>query len=371
MMSRDIICGNPQERALTQKMAKATLIDKTRPDQTYSYTLKSSLKRFSHSLDKFPLLPKIRRIIHNHLWGKDRKHFHFFSRTNFDRIPYIIRRADPTVGLFSYFITILGALAYADEKGYTPVVDMKNYMNAYLYPSELGRVNSWEYFFEQPGGVSLEEALSCRKYITGRDSIRFPCPGWPAENIRELFANTGGKLDYWRGICRKYISLSQEVLALLEKETQKFSGKRVLGVSLRGTDYIALRPHGHPVQPTAEQAIAKAQEVMTAGNYDAIYLAVEDAGYIKVFRDAFGEKLVLSDRNAIDFDYNAGKLIMHYWTDRRENDKYLTGLEYLVSMLMLIKCNGLITSMTSGAAGVMCLSEGFEYLHVFDLGVYP
>ena len=247
---------------------------------------------------------------------------------------------------------------------------MKNYMNAYLYPSELGRVNSWEYFFEQPGGVSLEEALSCRKYIIGRDSLLFPCPGWPAENSRKLFANTAGKLDYYRALCRKYIRFSRPVLDRLERITSKTQGRKILGVLVRGTDYVALRPHGHPVQPTAEQAIAKAQEVMAAGNYDTVYLATEDRNIAAKFQEAFGDTLLLPECEYIDYNYNHPAWLANCSTNR-ENDKYLRGLEYLVSMLFLSRCPGFITSMTSGSAGVMCLSEGFEYLHVFDLGVYP
>lgn len=245
---------------------------------------------------------------------------------------------------------------------------MKNYPNAYLYDSEVGHVNSWEYYFTQPDALSLDEALSCKEYIIGRDSISYEIPQW---NNTHFFYNEDGRLDYWRKLCKKYIHFTKPVLDRVERELQKFAGKRVLGVSVRGTDYIALRPQGHPVQPTIEQAISKTREVMDTGNYDAVYLAVEDAMYINAFKSAFGEKLIFADRDAIDFDYNADKFIADYWTDRRENDKYLTGLEYLVSMLLLTKCSGLITSRTSGSTGVMCLSEGFDYLYVFDLGLYP
>lgn len=65
--------------------------------------------------------------------------------------------------MFSYFNTILGGIAYADKKGYIPVVDMKNYPNTYLFSDEVGRVNAWEYYFEQPGGMSLEESSSITK----------------------------------------------------------------------------------------------------------------------------------------------------------------------------------------------------------------
>ncbi|MBQ7577340.1 MAG: hypothetical protein IJT21_03615, partial [Synergistaceae bacterium] len=75
------------------------------------------------------------------------------------------------------------------------------------------------------------------------------------------------------------------------------------------------------------------------------------------------------EANYLDYDYDNPKLLYSYSADR-PNDKYLRGLEYLVSMLFLSTCSGFITSITSGSTGVMCLSEGFDYLYVFDLGIY-
>ena len=243
---------------------------------------------------------------------------------------------------------------------------MKHYPNSYLYDAEVGHVNSWEYYFTQPDSLSLEEALSCRKYIIGKDTALHSWPGIAAS----AFYNEDGKLDYWRKLCKKHIHFTQPVLDDLERELQKFSGKRVLGVSVRGTDYVALRPHNHPVQPTTEQAISKTCEVMNSGNYDAVYLATEDKNILAQFQKAFGEQLLSPEADYLDYDYDNPRLLCAYY-EGRKNDKYLRGLEYLVSMLMLTKCSGFITSITSGSTGVMCLSEGFDYLYVFDLGVYP
>ncbi len=299
-------------------------------------------------------------------WRVDTVHHKFFFARKSDRIPYIIRRHSYTVGLFSYFITTLGGIAYADENGYIPVVDMKHYPNTYLYDSEVGKVNSWEYYFKQPDALTLEEALSCRTYIIGKDSEGRTFLPSPSELS---FHNEDGKLDYWRKLCKKYIHFTQPVLDGLDRELKKFAGKRVLGVLARGTDYAALKPHKHPIQPTAEQAISKTREVMNTGGYDVVYLATEDKNIAAKFQEAFGEKLLLPEADYIDYDYDSPELLSSYTTERK-NDKYLRGLEYMISMLVLTKCNGFITSRTSGSTGVMCLSEGFEYLYVFDLGVY-
>ena len=71
---------------------------------------------------------------------------------------YVIRRRDESVGLFSNYIVFAGHIRYALDKGYLPVIDMKNYFNSGLVPKELlGKENVWEYFFCQPFGLSLED----------------------------------------------------------------------------------------------------------------------------------------------------------------------------------------------------------------------
>ena len=239
---------------------------------------------------------------------------------------------------------------------------MKNYPNSYLYDSEIGSVNSWEYYFAQPDSLTLEEALSCRKYILSRDCAIFPRPAQSAK----FFYGENGQLDYWRKVCREYVRLTPAVTEKLARLEARTSGKRILGVLVRGTDYVALRPKGHPIPPSAEQAIAKTKEALQTGNFDSVYLATEDKRILVKFQDAFGEKLLLPDAEYFDYDYDNGKFLSSYMN----NDKYLLGLNYLVSMLFLSRCKGFITSITSGSTGVMCLSKGFEYLYVFDLGKY-
>ena len=242
---------------------------------------------------------------------------------------------------------------------------MKNYKSPYLYDNELGRVNAWEYYFEQPGNISIEEALSNETYITPPDTSLYRFP----EFIRFFYYNYGGELDHWRKLCKKYIRFKPAVLEKLSALQEKTKGKRLLGMLVRGTDYVSMKLKHHPIPPTAEQAIEKAQEVLREKNFDAVYLATEDKNILAKFQAAFGNKLVVPEADYLDYDYSKKNPLFDY-SSNRPNDKYLRGLDYVVSMLFLSKCAGFITSMTSGSEGVMCLSEGFEYFYLFDFGVY-
>ena len=321
---------------------------------------------FHHSLRIFLIkigFLRLRTKIRLYAWRAEHLFFRLFRRK---KKICIFWKQPSNSGLFAVFRYFLGGIAYADRKALLPVIDMKNTLNAYLYDDEVGQINSLEYYFEQPSGIALDEAEQSGQAIKLEiGGFLYPVP---RQDIA-FFTNQDGQLDYWRNICKRYIHFTKPVLERLALLEKKYSGRKILGVLLRGTDYIATRPYDHPIQPEPEAVIAKADEVMREKGFDAVYLATEDKNILEKFRQAFGEKLLLPDAAYIDYDYSSGKWLSEYHIDR-DNDKYLQGLEYLVSMLFLSRLKGFITSMTSGSQAVMYLSEGFDYLYVFDLGLY-
>lgn len=290
--------------------------------------------------------------------------------THKQQSPLIIRVEYTYIGICCYFNCILGGLAYADRKNMLPVVDLMTYRNNYLYDDEVGRINSWEYYFTQPSGITLDEAVHDRTTMT--IEMFFGHNPLPNQNAG-LFADRFGELSYWRKIRRKYIRFSPEVMKRLELMKKEYSGRKILGVKIRGTDYVTTKPAGHPIQSTAEQAVAKAKEAMLSEGFDSVYLATEDKRILAKFRDAFGDRLILPDTQYIDYDYTDNRVwynwLFQYHNDR-PNDKYLSGLEYIVSVLFLSQCKGLIASVNNGSVSALILSDGFDYMYIFDLGVY-
>ena len=316
---------------------------------------------------------KKHEFIYYLFWTKDKKKFNPSSTNKFSKTPYIIRREDAGLGFFAVINFTVVAIAYAEKKGYIPVVDMKNYPSMYLDACEIGRVNAWEYYCEQPAGVSLEEALQSREYIIGRDTLLIAHQDNPERDFRLSPKNNNFDMSIfsrWRKMYEKYLHFKPNVIEKVEQMKARYAGKKILGVLVRGTDYAYLKPRNHPIPPTAEQAIAKAKEAMSEHNFDAVYLATEDKKILTEFQASFGEKLLSPECDYIAYDYDAPKRLAQYQTNRK-NDRYLRGLDYIVSMIFLAGCDGFITSQTSGAVGVMCLSDGWEYLYVFDLGYYP
>ena len=280
----------------------------------------------------------------------------------------IIRNYWGGVGLFCYINKMLGGIAYAERRNMIPVVDMKTNPNSLLYENEVGKVNSWEYYFAQPAGISLDEALAMKDVVIEKAHEQVS----PSQSA-DFFRNYWGQLDYWKKICRKYIRLSPAVIEKFEAMKAKYEGKKILGILVRGTDYITTRPSGHPIPPTAEQAISKAREAITERKFEAVYLATEDKKIVREFQNAFGEKLILPDAQYVDYDYSNTQIFenwLYNYHNDRDNDRYLSGLEYLVSILFLSRCDGLITSGNNGSVGAMLFTKGYEYLYFFDLGTF-
>ena len=65
----------------------------------------------------------------------------------------------------------------------------------------------------------------------------------------------------------------------------------VLGILIRGTDYIAKKPKYHPIQPKAEIVLNDTKEMNNKNKYDFIFIATEDDLIRKKFIKEFGDNL--------------------------------------------------------------------------------
>lgn len=301
----------------------------------------------------------LKLLQHGNSWTKEHRIPGGFS--NNKEIIYIIRRTGMKLGLFSYFNVILGKIAYAYEKGYTPVVDMQHFNNSLLCENDLNYKNAWEYFFYQPGEIDLCKAYKSRKIILS-DSM----PGEKAPNdTMSFFNNENGQLDYWREIASKYIRIQDDVLKHAEKRFEQLIGDtdRVLGVLARGTDYAKLRPKCHPVQPTVDELIKKVKEILVSKECNKIFLATEDKDIVEAFKTTFKDELILNDSSYVE--YNDGFL-----SDIALKDKMKYNVDYFTNIYILSKCNCMVGGRTSGSVSAAVLSKGWEYSYFFDLGTY-
>ena len=277
---------------------------------------------------------------------------------------YIIRRKGETNGLFARYVIFAGHIRRALSNGWLPVVDMQNYANMYLAPEKFGKENAWEYYFEQPLRIGLEQAYGGENVILSKGDIVAPCPN---DGV-SFYENRNNELTQWRmlvklGLLKIKPALHEEILSTRAKLFAQ--NDRVLGVLLRGTDYVTERPHNHPIPPPVEFAASVVVAKLQEWKCNKVFLATEDKFIVQAFKNIFGELCVTFDREYVD--YIPGKRLGSYGIDR-PNDHYIQGKDYLTQMVLLSTCNSFVAARCSGSVGVMMLTDKFEHTYFFNLG---
>lgn len=284
---------------------------------------------------------------------------------NPDKTFYVVRRREVYIGLFSYYMTNVCQVAKALENGYIPVIDLQNSANMYLKPEQIGKVNAWEYYFEQPCGYSLGDIKGSKNIILGGGYWR-EYGMFPYNDINYLM-DRDGEIAKYREIARKYFRFNGTVQQKIDAEWKQFERKKVLGVLCRGTDYTSNRPHGHCIQPSLQEMFVKVEDVLQTYGCDSIFLGTEDKLIYDEFKEKYGDMVFTNRKKFIEYhgEGSIGKLVTC-----NVEDAYEEGLEYLVTIALLSKCDCFVGGHTSGTVGVMLMEESFEYCYIFDLGLY-
>lgn len=271
---------------------------------------------------------------------------------------------DP-LGLFAYYITNLGWIEYAIRNNMIPVIDMKNFYNNFHNESEVGQVNTWEYFFHQPCDISLENALQSREARYVWNDI----PEYQPNDSMDFLMNVE-MIKYYRKLAKKYMPFKEDVIQKLQKENEIILGNsknvRVLGVLARGTDYVSLKPHYHPIQPSIEQITEKINYYRKIYDCDKIYIATEDAGILKKMKEIYGNDLLYSNQNRV----YPSKKFLNEDSEFNEKTPFERGMDYLQSIYTLSRCNGIIAGRTSGTVGAVILADNYDFQYFFSLGRY-
>ena len=293
----------------------------------------------------------------------ENKKFAILSRTNCE-----------ACGLFSYYIVHLGCIITFLNEGYIPIIDVSSFTNVFngydKYNDELlNYTNQWEFFFNQPCGYTLKDMYE-NNNTTKYNITYFECEcsdNMPSE--KEVYSNQT-LLRYYRDMANKYMSVKRNILDDANIIWEKLFGnsKNVLGVLVRGTDYISIKPYHHSIPPSAEMAINDTKKMDSDNKYDYIFLATEDIKIRNKFINEFGDKLKYLDPDTkIDYDYDEGNyLSFHKDVFGNMNFHKI----YLLSMIILSRCLDIISSRTSGAAGAFIFSKGFRKDLVYYIGEY-
>ena len=162
--------------------------------------------------------------------------------------------------------------------------------------------------------------------------------------------------------------LRPEFVAQMQEYSEPvLDGKKVLGVLLRGSDYILANFSGSYHPADIEDCIRLIGQRIDEYGYDRIFVATEDYTYLERMLAAFPHKvLAVSQERFSVSDFKGVQYISDLEKQRSSGAAYLDSVEdttvnYLYAMFMLSRCESLIAN---------CYCSGVKIAESFNAGRY-
>lgn len=257
-----------------------------------------------------------------------------------------------------FCLDVLANVAHCLSKRQLPYVELRD---------GAGR-NIWAQFLEQPFHAARPDATG----ETGGPTcacVHAPVyfPQFPtAEDVRVLSKLYRAPIFELNAATRAYVEREYEEIFVARGRP------RICGVLCRGTDYKYARYHQK--QPPVEDVIALVRRKMDELDLAYIYLATEEYRIQRMFDEAFPGKVLINKRVYYDAYWELAKKLgadarIGMVRNDRENDRYLSALEYLSSLQLLARCDALIAGACGGSCATLYMNGGkYEYWHLFNLG---
>lgn len=285
-----------------------------------------------------------------------------------DKTFYVIRVRPITSSIGSLMLWVLKQLKMCKLNGYIPVVDFSFFKNVLLEENEVGKVNPWEYYFEQPTMYSTFAVYHSKNVIMGNADD--DCTPFEIDAL----ADDPDVLSEYCDLFEKYIHMNKRI----EKKAERifhnmfrtdldWKQRRTLGCVYRGTDFRNRKTVGEHRQPSMQEEIKKAQELMDKWECNYIFLATEDEGAVEGFKKVFHDKLIYVEKER----YPSNVVFTQKYKFNREQDAYLKAEDYLIEIYILSRCNCLLSSRVGILAIALPMNnQRYEHKYIYDLGLY-
>lgn len=286
-----------------------------------------------------------------------------------DKVIYFIEEDNGSLGFFAMYRAWLEYIYFADICGYTPVVCGGKH---FLYKEEkqiCSTDNPFEYYFEQPTTVKVQEAQKSRNVIMSDLNHR--------KMVELIFTGKTCHYKYNKKylcamaqVVRKYVRFNKTTWEYVEKGWNKINihNQKVLGVHIRGTDFRA-EYNNHPVYVTEDECFEKIDEVFYKNKYEKIFLATDDQRILKKFIEKYQDNLCFYN----DVERGDRNKSIAFESNDRINHKYRLGLEVIRDMYTLSKCDGLIAGVSQVAVcaqiNKLARKEWFSDRIIIDKGI--
>lgn len=242
-------------------------------------------------------------------------------------------------GLFALFMYVLDHIAIAEERGYIPVVDARQFE---LYKcKEMNNENVWELFFEQINDQSFEDILKNENYVLSR--VGFPMyKGLYYYRTKPNILPKKEQVAELNSIVKRYIKIKQNILNDVDPYVEKLkSNKRTLGIHIRGTDMYRQKGE-HPRPSEKIKDIGYIKNIMNKHKIDHIFLCTDTEKNIDMFRKEFGNRVFFTKALRQRDDSYTGVHRDERLNKKRQYHNFLLGKEVIIDMLVLSKCTVLL-----------------------------
>lgn len=293
------------------------------------------------------------------------------GKENKGKIFYVYEETEgPAVGFFAIYRYMIESCFFAELYGFIPVFHWSD-LCCYGCNGEMinGSKDAFGQFFQQPAGVSYEEAINSFAVILSnwekRDLTRKIMMGHKVESLGyDYDENYLKKMGQY---AKKYIRLNPEIENTISEEIKKILGtKKTLAVHVRIKAFQNLNLH--PKVKTLKEYIEEIKIAMETGSYEQIFVATSETGTIEELKKIFGDRIIcyLDVMRVSDGD-------SFMINSERKIHKYLLGYEVLRDALTMVACDGLIAGLSQISFSVLIMkyarNEEFGFKKIFNMGI--
>ncbi|MDD4154764.1 MAG: hypothetical protein PHT30_05095 [Bacilli bacterium] len=222
------------------------------------------------------------------------------------------------------------------------IVDMKNHFSMMMDDDDIGHYNPWDYYFQPMSSLTLEEAYSKKGTIISK---------WTVSDDSKRMASTLSPI------------FSDKILEEIDTESASFFGrKKVLGVVLRGTDYISVQFLRHGIPLDEYELVEIVEERMESLGFTDVYLSTEDQDVHDTFMEHFGNRAFSVKQKR----FKKGPILTSVFDEKivEPFGKLIQGKRYLIATHMVTKCKSTLVCLGAGSEYVVKHSEAVIERHI-------
>jgi len=153
-------------------------------------------------------------------------------------------------------------------------------------------------------------------------------------------------------------------------------GRKVLGVLIRGSDYLTVGFGGSRKMATVEQMVPKIRQWMADFGYQKLFLATEDSDILARMKKEFGRNMIALAQERLSVkNLRQGQIITEYEKEKNKEDYAVkledTTINYFYALYILSRCDAFLCSgQCNGWDNVLSLNaHKFERTYKFTVGI--